>query len=416
MSAIDTIDTNSSVTEPSSAMLPRERRAVAAVAFVGSLRMFGLFALLPVLSIYAAGLDGATPLLVGLSVGAYGLTQALLQIPLGALSDRVGRRPVIVGGLLVFAAGSLVAAASAGIAGVIAGRLLQGAGAISSTLTALVADLTRPVARTRSMGIYGAGVGSSILLALVFGPVIAGGRGVPALFVVTAALAILAAIIVLTLRLAPSPVGARQAGFDAARPRVPFRAVLTPPLLRLDAYIFLLHAILTALFVALPFILRDRAGFALADHWQLYVAALILSLAGTVPLVLADDRRGKRATVHIALGLKLAGLLVLALVADTLPLILLGMALVFAGLNFLEAALPARLTLLADESRRGASLGVFSSAQFSGAFAGGLAGGWLLSSGSPNTVVFAAAALVSAWIVLHGTTGRTENPAESPQI
>jgi len=376
-------------------MLASERRSVGIVALVGMFRMFGLFALLPVLSIYAAELDGATPLLIGLSVGAYGLTQAAFQVPLGVLSDRLGRVPVILAGLVVFAAGSLLAAFSDSIHGVIIGRFLQGAGAISSTLTALLADATRVEVRTRTMAVYGIGVGSSILLALILGPVIAGKGGVPAVFLATAVFAgVAAAMLALLPRRPPRPSPIDRPGFSVA---------LTPPLLRLDLYIFLLHAMLTAMFVALPFVLRNGLGLPLADHWQLYVSALLASLIGTVPLILADDRQGKGWTVQLALVLQLCGVLLLALAGRSVLPVVAAMALFFAGLNFLEAALPARLSILANEHQRGASLGVFSSAQFLGAFAGGLAGGWLLSSGSPNDVFLVSAAVAAAWLIFHQT-------------
>ena len=391
-----------------SPMLASERRSVGLIAAVGSLRMFGLFALLPVLSIFAAGLEGATPLLVGISVGAYGLTQAALQIPLGSLSDRLGRVPVIVAGLTVFAIGSLIAALSDGIYGVILGRFLQGAGAISSTLTALVADVTRPEARTRSMGIYGAGVGSSILLALVFGPVIAGKGGVAALFFVTAALAAAAALLVL---LPGALSGAASGGRAAGGTR--WRDALTAPLLQLDAYIFLLHAMLTALFVSLPFALRDELDLPLAEHWQLYVAALLLSLIGTVPLIMADDRRGKRWTIQIALLLMLAGMAIPGLVELSFWLLVGAMALFFAGMNFLEAALPARLSLLASAEQRGASLGVFASAQFTGAFFGGVLGGWRLSDTPPAGVFLTLALLIGGWLVAHQLWPSEVKPAGS---
>ena len=383
-----------------------ERRAVTSIALVGMFRMFGLFALMPVLSIHAAGLDGATPLLIGLAVGAYGLTQAVLQIPLGALSDRLGRIPVILAGLAVFAAGSLLAAFSDSVHGVILGRLLQGAGAISSTLTALIADVTRPEVRTRGMGIYGIGVGSSILLAFVVGPLIAASSGVPGLFVLAALLAGVSAILALAVP--------RRQRRPSTGPRPQFREALTLPLLRLDLYVFLQHAMLTAVFVALPFVLRNRLDIGLEDHWQLYVGALALSLVGTLPLILADDRGAGRRTLQIALLLQFAGLALLALLGTALLPVLLAMALYFAGLNFIEAALPARLTLLAHEDRRGASLGVFSSAQFLGAFCGGLAGGWLLSGSNPGDVFLVAAGVVFGWLLLHqfvcGATFRGDRP------
>lgn len=395
-------------TNTATAMLASERRSVAGIAVVGMLRMFGLFALLPVLSVYASDLAGATPFLVGLSVGAYGLSQAALQIPLGSLSDRIGRRPVILGGLLVFAAGSLLAAFSTSIVGVIAGRVLQGAGAISSTLSALVADVSRPEVRTRSMGIYGAGVGSSILLALMLGPVIAGLGGVRALFLVTAVLAVAAALLAATWKVPPRRRASPAPGA--------FREVLTPPLLRLDAYVFVLHASLTALFVALPIVLDRQLGMPLADHWQVYVGAMLLSLLATVPLIVADDRKAGRFTMPVALLLKISGLVGLAWFADGVVAVVGALALYFAGLNFLEAALPARLSLLAGEARRGASLGVFASAQFLGAFAGGVAGGLLLAVGDPGDVFLLAAVAAIAWLGLLVLAPEGRKPAERPQI
>ena len=374
-------------------MIPAERKTVAVVALIAMIRMFGLFALLPVLSIYAARLDGATPTLIGLAVGAYGLTQASLQIPLGMLSDRIGRFPVILGGLAVFAAGSLLAASSVTIGGVIAGRLLQGAGAISATLTALLADSTREEVRTRSMAAHGIAIGSSFVLALVFGPVIAAANGVPALFVIAAVGAGVAALLTLLL---PRTV---------IRPKAPssrgLRAAFRPDLLQLDLYIFLLHTLLTAMFVALPFMLRDRFDLLLTHQWKIYVGALAVSLLGTIPLIIVDDRKGKRGTITIAVSLLLAGLILLAFFGVTWILVLVALAVFFAGFNFLEAGLPARLSILADGESRGASLGVFSSFQFLGAFAGGLIGGWFLSAGEPRNVFFACAVLAGFWLLLH---------------
>ena len=219
------------------AMRPGERRAVGVIALIAIFRMFGLFALLPVLAIYAAGLKGATPALIGIAVGGYGLTQAALQIPYGAASDRIGRIPVIVFGLLMFAAGSLLAGFSDNIHGVIAGRLLQGAGAISSTLSALLADATREDVRTRSMAIFGIGIGSSFMIALILGPVIAAASGVRSLFWVAAGLAIVA---ILLLSLLPRGIE-RPARPEKRNLRAAFRA----DLIRLDISIFVLHAILT---------------------------------------------------------------------------------------------------------------------------------------------------------------------------
>ncbi|HSD70437.1 MAG TPA: MFS transporter [Woeseiaceae bacterium] len=387
------------------AMLPDERRAVGIVALIAMIRMFGLFALLPVLSVFAGELEGATPLLIGLAVGAYGLTQAALQIPLAVLSHRYGRIPVILGGLAVFAAGSILAAQSETIHGVIAGRLLQGAGAVSATLAALLTDATREQVRTRTMAIFGIGVGFSFLLALVAGPVIAAATSVRSLFWLAAALAGVAALLLLALpRAIPRPVKHRPGGIRAA-----FRG----DLLRLDAYVFLLHTLLTASFVALPFLLRNELQLVMTGQWKVYVLALLVSLVGTVPLIVADERGGKRWTLTAAIALLIAGELALALAGFSTTTVVVALAIFFAGFNFLEAGLPARLSLAAEGEIRGASFGVFSSSQFLGAFAGGLLGGRFLAGGQPGTVFLACALVAGLWLLLHQGYGRSSNRDKS---
>jgi MFS family permease len=370
-------------------MLPDEKRAVGLIAVIAMLRMFGLFSLLPVLSHYAGTLEGQTPLLIGLAVGAYGLTQAGLQIPLGALSDRVGRIPIIVGGLVVFAAGSVVAALGDTIWDVIAGRLLQGAGAISATLTALTADATREEMRTRSMAVVGVGIGLSFIIALAAGSAVAAAIGVPGLFWLAAALALVAGLLLKGLPDGIHPPKAQNWNILPA-----FRA----DLLRLDFYVFLLHAILTAMFVALPFLLINRLDMPVTSHWQMYVGALIVSLAGAIPLIVSDERQGKARTVGIAVTLILVGQLALAFGSVGAVAVFIALVIFFAGFTFLEAALPARLSLLADKELRGASLGVFSSSQFLGAFVGGLIGGHFLASGRPTDVFFICALLAAIWL------------------
>jgi MFS family permease len=372
-------------------MLPTERRAVRVIALIAVCRMFGLFALLPVLAVFAADLEGATPALVGIAVGGYGLTQAALQIPFGALSDRIGRIPVLLFGLGLFAAGSILAANSETINGVIAGRFLQGAGAISATLTALLADATREEVRTRSMAIFGISIGGSFVLALVAGPAIAAAFGVRSLFWMAAALAILAGALLALL-----PGGIHR---PVERPERQFGKAIRPDLLRLDLFIFLLHAILTASFVALPFLLRNEIGIPVETHWQYYIGAMAASLVLTIPLVLADEHKGKATTVATAILLVLAGQLVLALLAPASLTVFLALALFFGGFNFLEAGLPSRLSVVASGEVRGAALGVFSSAQFLGAFAGGLIGGYFMQGGNPATVFMACAVIGAAWLI-----------------
>jgi len=382
-------------------MLPAERRAVGVVTLIAMMRMFGLFALLPVLSLYAAELAGATPLLIGLAVGAYGLTQAGLQIPFGALSDRIGRVPVIIAGLVIFAVGSILAAVGDSIWTIIVGRFLQGAGAISATLTALIADATRIEVRTRSMAFIGVfGFGMSFLVALFVGPIIAAHFGVPALFWLAALLAIVAGVLLIGL-----PDGIERPTTPASWDLVP---AFRPDLMRLDLYIFLLHAILTASFVALPFLLANKLELAVTDHWKMYGGALFVSLLGTVPLIIIDERKGKAATIGIAVALLFAGQLMLSFTGVAVIPVFLALVVFFAGFNFLEAGLPARLSLLADGEVRGASLGVFSSAQFLGAFVGGLIGGRFLAAGRPADVFFVCALLAAIWLAMTGLPRKLE--------
>lgn len=372
-------------------MLPQEKRAVGIVASIAMLRTVGLFSLVPVLALYAAQLPGHRPILIGLAVGAYGLTQAGLQIPLGALSDRIGRIPVIVGGLLVFAAGSVVAAVGHTIWAVIAGRFIQGAGAIAATLSALIADSTREAVRTRSMAFYGVGYGLAFLIAFGGGPAVAAQFGVPALFWMAASFALIGLGL-----LAALPRGGTV-------PLVPqgwkFAPAFRSNLLRLDAYIFLLHCMLTATFVALPFLVTKKLQLTVGGYGEVVAATMVVSLLGAVPLIISDERQGKAWTISAAVALILAGELILAFLGISIVPVFIALALLFAGVTFLEAGLPARVSVLADNDARGASLGVFSSSQFLGVFAGGLLGGRFLEAGRPADVFFVCALLAGIWLV-----------------
>ncbi len=378
----------------------REKRVVFLAAGIAMLRMFGVFALLPVLSVYAASFPDATPYLIGLAVGAYGLTQAGMQIPLGALSDRIGRRPVVAGALLLLAAGSVVAAVSDTIYGVILGRLLQGAGAISAALVALIADATRESVRTRSMALYGIGFGLAFMVAVVAGPAIAAASGVDGVFWVAAVAAV--AAVGLLFVLPPIPQPKRRASFSIL-------PALRPDLLRLDLFVFLLHAILTSSFVALPFLFTQRLGLTMTDHWMMYLGALALSLAITVPLIMRDDRQGRTGNLRIGIALIMVAELGFAFAGFSTFAILAALALFFGGFNFLEAGLPARLSGLADEAVRGASLGVFATAQFLGIFVGGLLGGRFLAAGTPAVFVLAAL-LAATWLAIVGIGASNDAP------
>ncbi len=381
----------------SSAVLQaRERRVVAALAGVFSTRMFGLFMLLPVLALYADTLPGATPLLGGLAVGAYGLTQALLQIPFGMLSDRYGRKPVILFGLGIFFIGSIVAANAESITVLILGRALQGAGAISAAVTALLADQIRSEARTRAMAIVGGSIGVSFVLSLVLGPLASEWLGVKGVFLGIAGLAVAAAL-VLVLAVPKSPKTGHSHIESAS-----FAAVVkNPTLLTLDFGVFLLHFMLTAMFVAAPYVLRDLFDIAPSHHWWVYLVVLVASLAGTIPLILVSERSSAPKKIfRLALVVLLAAELALAMGTTQFWFWLVALAAFFAAFNFLEARMPARLSQLAPPGHRGAALGVYASAQFLGAFAGSAAGGILRGSiGGPGVFYLCAAAAGLWWLV-----------------
>ena len=366
-----------------------EWRHTAVVASVLSTRTFGLFLLLPVLALYAAELPDATPLLVGLAVGGYGLTQALLQVPLGALSDRIGRRPVIAGGLAVFALGGVVAAVSPGMLGMIAGRALQGAGAISGALSASLADFTRSEVRTRAMALVGASMGVTFIAAFAVAPPLAALIGVPGLFWFAALLGGVALVAVL--------IGVPGGAPATPAPHGGWILVLRDwALLRLNLGICLLHMVLTATFVTVPQVLRDELSLPLAQHGLVYLAALVCSLVLAVPMILASDGvRPRRELPMIGFALLAVAQLWLANGLTGLPGMVLALALFFAGFNFLEARLPAMLSQVAAAGLRGAALGLFGAAQFLGAFLGGLLGGALLGAWGAEGM-FTAAACASA--------------------
>ncbi len=371
-----------------------EWRATAALSVIYGLRMLGMFMILPVFAVYASTLPGgASGWQIGLAVGVYGLTQALLQMPFGALSDRIGRKPVIVGGLLVFALGSLVAGLADTIGWIIAGRALQGGGAISAAVTALLADATRETHRTTAMAVFGAGMGASFVLALMLGPSVSGWIGVDGIFLATAVMALLVLPLVIW-GVPPVPAQPRPVG--------PVKAVIVQPrLLELYAGIFTVHAGLTALFLAVPFALRQTLHLPVQQHWQVYLPVMLLSLVPVFPLVRRADRTdGVPSLMRLAaVGQVLAA--VLAAVGHATVSGLLGaIALYFVAFNVLEAALPSRLSRLAPAAWRGSAMGVFSTMQFLGAFAGGLLGGVLLD-GFGITGVFAACALLPlGWLGL----------------
>lgn len=383
-------------------MTSLERRASYSLAGIYSLRMMGLFMILPVFSLYAEELAHTTPLLIGLAIGAYGLTQALFQIPFGMLSDRLGRKPVITFGLLLFALGSVVAANADTITGVIIGRALQGSGAIAAAIMALTADLTREEHRTKAMAVIGMSIGLSFAVSLVLGPILDHWIGVRGIFWLTAILAMGG---MLMLHLAVPQPGHSILHRDAEPVRGYFAAVLADSqLLRLDLGVFILHMILTASFVVLPFALRDYANMPSAHHWHVYLPVLLISMVVMVPLVvLAEKYRHIKQVYVAAIALVVVSEFGLSLFYHTLAGIFLSLLLFFLAFNVLEALLPSLIVKFAPADKKGTAMGVYSTSQFSGAFIGGLMGGALYGALGLGAVFLYCAGTALIWVVVAAT-------------
>lgn len=347
---------------------------------------------LPILVVYGQDLIGATPVLLGLALGIYGLTQSLLQIPLGLLSDHIGRKPVMLAGLVVFAMGSLVAAFAESAMTLIIGRALQGAGAIAGVVMALLADSTRPDQRTKAMAIVGISIGASFALALILGPLLASWGGLKTVFLSTAGLATLGILIVI-LRL---PFPAMEQGAATATDASKWH--LNPDLWRLNSGVFTLHFVLTALFLIVPITLLRDVGLVREQHWILYTPVLLLSVVGLVPLMRFAER-GKRpkSALAIALFALLLSLLIFLVQGAQYLHLFIGMWCFFVGFNYLEASLPSLLSRRVTQYRRGAAMGSFSTAQFLGAFMGGALGGVIVQELGAEYLLCASALMLIGW-------------------
>jgi len=381
-------------------MSAQELRASLGLAGVFGLRMLGMFIILPVFAPYASTLSGGdSQTLIGIALGVYGLTQACFQVPFGRLSDVWGRKRTIYVGLLVFAAGSLVASIANDLYVVAVGRAIQGAGAISSALIALNADLTSDDNRTKSMAIIGMSIGATFVVSMIAGPVLARSVGVPGIFAMTGFLA-LAAIAVVRF-VVPEPV-ADVAG-KPVRSATPVREVLRDrQLVRLNFGIFALHGMLMAMFVAVPFELN--AHISQANHWKMYLGVMLASLAIMVPIMLVSERYRAQKTAFVG------GVMVIALAESILAIgsglfvaSVVGLVLFFAAFNLLEASLPSLVSRTAPSNAKGTAIGVYSTLQFVGTFVGATAGGWIAQHYG-NAMVFVFCALVALiWLVVAAT-------------
>ena len=379
-------------------MLATEKRAAFSLALVYALRMLGLFMILPVFSLHAGDYGGATPLLTGLAIGIYGLTQGLFQLPFGFLSDRFGRKQVIVAGLVIFCIGSLIAAEAETIYQIIAGRALQGLGAIAAAVMALAADLTREEVRIRIMAIIGMSIGASFMISMVVGPIIAAGFGLRILFWMTAGLAVLGILVVLFVTPRPPRQGFHRDA-QLALPDVG-RILADYELLKLGFGVFVLHLVLAATFVVFPLVLQQNLGIEEADHWQIYLPVFALSVLFLPPMIIvAEKMRKSQAVFLVAVGMLVLAEIGLAL-SESYVAAFAMLVLFFGAFNFLEAILPANVARIAPADMKGTAMGLFSSAQFLGAFAGGLTGGILLAGGDYSGTFQWLAAIAGLWFVL----------------
>ena len=374
-----------------------ETRAASGLALVFAFRMLGMFMVLPVLATYGMDLAGATPALIGLAIGAYGLTQAIFQIPFGIISDRIGRRPVIYLGLIVFALGSVLAANSDSIWGVIAGRILQGAGAISAAVMALLSDLTREQHRTKAMAMIGMTIGLSFAVAMVVGPLLTRAFGLSGLFLATGAMALCGIVIVMFM--VPRSTGTLQHRESGVAKQALLPTLRHPDLLRLDLGIFVLHAMLMSSFIALPLALVEKAGLPKEQHWWVYLTALLISFFAMIPFIIYGEkkRKMKRVLLGAVVTLMLTELFFWKF-GDSLRALVIGTVVFFTAFNLLEASLPSLISKVSPAGGKGTAMGVYSTSQFLGSALGGILGGWLFQHGGLSVVFLGCAGLAALWL------------------
>ncbi len=361
-------------------MSPTERLFAFKVSLIMSVRMLGLFMLFPVMSVYARDYDDSTPFLIGMAVGIYGLTQALLQIPFGYLSDRFGRKPILIIGLLIFLLGSVVAANASNIIFVVIGRALQGGGAISAVLMAFLADSISEANRAKANAFVGFQIGVAFMLSLIIGPIITSRIELSGLFWVIGLLSIIAMLIVMSLQHSKS-VNYYRLSLGA------FKENFTRELFALDFSVFSLHLILASGFIVMPLIIMEEEIVSKIDNWQLYLPAVLLSFIGMIPLIIISEKFKK--TKYILL-LSIFLLIISQIIFFTanldFPVFLITLTIFFVAFNTVEAILPSLLSRTASASKRGLAMGIFSTSQFLGTFIGGAIGGLIYDIYDLNSV------------------------------
>lgn len=381
-------------------MTALEKRATFSLASIFALRMFGMFSILPVLALHVKDFPGGDrPLLIGLALGIDGLAQALLQIPFGLLSDRIGRKKVIYMGLALFALGSFIAAGGQDLTTIIFGRLVQGTGAMAAAIIALTADLTREEHRSKAMATIGMSIGATFGASMVLGPLLAEHIGVNGIFAMTGVLAIAAMAVVRFV--VPNPISSRVHA-DAETVPGQIHAVLSnPELQRLNFGIFSLHAAMRGMFVVIPLVLVSVGGLPSASHWTIYLPVMTISFFAAVPAIIIAEKHAKMKQVFASgVALVFLSTLAMALMLDNFVGLVAGLFGFFLAFNLLEATLPSLVSKIAPAGSKGTAIGVYNTFQFMGLFLGGAFGGYLAQHVSQTAVFAFAAALAAVWFLL----------------
>lgn len=389
------------------AMSPVERRAAFSIAGIFSTRMLGLFMIFPVFALFAEDeFANVTGMQIGIAMGIYGLTQAFLQIPYGMLSDKYGRKPLIVAGMIVFMIGSMICAVAESMEMMILGRAIQGMGAVAAVLMASVGDLVTEQFRLRAMSIVGITIGLSFTLSLIAGPVLASWFGVRGIFWVIAGLAVLGMLLV---KFAMPNIEKQEFQREAQADPSQFREILkNKQLLRLDLGVFVLHAMLTAMFIVLPLSLRDNAGLDVLSHWIIYLPVMLLSFALMVPFIIQAESRGRMKHMFVgAVATITLVQLAFAGIENTFWSLFVLLLIFFTAFNLLEASLPSLVVKLSPADKKGTASGIYSTSQFLGAAVGGVLGGFFYQYYGFNGVFIFTAGIGGIWLIAAMTM---ENP------
>ncbi|MDC0964321.1 MFS transporter [Candidatus Pseudothioglobus singularis] len=375
-------------------MSSAERFFALKISLVMAIRMLGLFMLFPVMSVYASDYESATPFLIGMAIGIYGLTQALFQIPFGYLSDRFGRKPILLVGLLVFLLGSIMAANTSNIIIVVIGRAFQGGGAISAVLMAFLADSISEENRAKANAFVGFQIGVAFMLSLLIGPIISSRVGLSGLFWVIAILSLIAMLIVLSLKQTKS-IAYYKLSIEA------FKETFTKELLALDFSIFSLHLILAAGFIVMPLLIMENQIVSMLDNWQLYLPAVLLSFLGMIPLIIISEKFKKtKYILLISILLLISSQIIFFSLNLNFKVFLITLTIFFVAFNTVEALLPSLLSRTASSSKRGLAMGIFTTSQFLGTFIGGAIGGFIYDIYNLNSVFLFTIFVAIIWWLL----------------